>query len=406
MKILIITQYFYPETFRINDLVREMHSLGHEVVVLTGVPNYPHGKIYPGYSWRGAVKDDFDGVRVVRVPMLPRGRGAALNLILNYSSFVAGALIFGLPRLRGEKFDACLVFATSPITAAIPANIYRFLSGCPVAIWIQDLWPEVVASVNMVRNPWVIRRIGSLVRWIYRRADLLLIQSESFRNSVLSWGGQLEQIRYLPNWAESFYQARPSSLNSSPFRILFAGNLGRAQGLDVVIEAIEILKKRGSVVEWHFIGDGSRKDWLKQQILERGLDQQAKVFDRRPETEMPAIFARYSALLVSLGKDSLLSLVLPSKVQSSLASAMPVLASGDGELARVIREAECGLVSPAQDADALAENAIRLSKMPAAGLNELGLQGRAYYEKYFARDMLIQRTCQWLSEISIKRRPT
>lgn len=217
MKILIITQYFYPESFRINDLTRALMDLGHEITVLTGLPNYPQGQILLGYSWTKKRNDQYFGATVYRVPIIPRQQGGKVFLSLNYLSFVLSAIIFGLPRLRKKNFDCCFVFATSPITAAIPANLFRFLTGCPVGIWIQDLWPDVVSSVAMIRNPKIIGYIGALTKWIYRHSDRLFIQSESFRTSVLKWGGTESQIRYLPNWAEDFTDQNKLAMNKMFF---------------------------------------------------------------------------------------------------------------------------------------------------------------------------------------------
>ena len=403
MKVIIITQYFYPEAFRVNDLAKGLKDRGHTVAVLTGQPNYPSGKVYPGYGWLRSWHDDFHGIPVYRVPVIARGRAGRVRLSLNYLSFVFSALLLGLPRLRRQQFDCCLVFATSPVTAAIPANFYRKFTGCPVAIWIQDLWPDVVTSVSMVRSRKVLGLIGHMVTWIYRHADLLLIQSESFRESVLKWGGTESQIRYLPNWAEDFYVPRTQAASASPFRILFAGNLGRAQALDTILKAIVITHQHGASIEWHFMGDGVLKSWLQEQVEQQGISQCVKFFPRQNETQMSETFAQYSVLLATLAKDPVLSLVLPSKIQSAMACAMPILGSDNGEMARVIEEAVCGLISPAGDAEHLARHAIQLSQMSPARLQQLGSSGRAYYQKHFERNMLIQNTCAFFQEISERR---
>lgn len=406
MKILIISQYFYPETFRVNDLACALKDRGHEVTVLTGLPNYPKGQVFEGYGWFSHRRDEYYGIPVLRVPMIPRGRGGALRLIVNYGSFILGATFFGLPRVMNGKFDACFVFATSPITSAIPANLFRLFTGCRLAIWIQDLWPEVVTSVKMIKSPTLVRWVGSLVRWIYNHSDRLLIQSESFTSSVRRWGAREGQIRYLPNWAESFYQPmRRSSSAADKFRILFAGNLGRAQGLEIALAAAEKVHRQGvnGGMEWHFMGDGSMKDWLEREVATRGLSSVVKILPRQNEKNMPSVFSDYSALLVSLTPDPVLSMVLPSKVQSAMACAMPLLVSADGETGRVVRQAECGVVSPAGDVDGLANGALALSRMRPEDLAKLGSAGRKYYEANFEREAIIGKIEDLLSDMARER---
>jgi colanic acid biosynthesis glycosyl transferase WcaI len=399
MRILIVSQYFFPENFRINDLALSLKARGHHVEVLTAQPNYPLGKIFPKYSNWTRWRDEFNGIPVWRVPIWPRGKGRSIQLALNYLSFVGFALCFGLPRLLTRpRFDVSIVFATSPITAAIPANILRFLRGTPVAIWLQDLWPESVASVGAVRSTRLLNLIGSMVAWIYRHSDRLLIQAQGFRPSVLRWGGRDDQIVELANWAEDIFKVVPEPAVGPGLKILFAGNLGHAQALDVLLNAAQLTNSFPEI-SWHVMGDGSRREWLAEQILQLRL-KNIWLHERRPLEEMPDVYLKYDAQLILLKEDPHLKYVLPSKVQAAMAAGMPVIASGDGELAAVVRAAKCGFVSSAGDGRALADHALKMAGTPHAIRRAMGLNGRAYFEKHYLKEPLIEKLEDVLFSIS------
>lgn len=197
MRLLVVSQYFWPETFRINDLVGELAARGHEVVVLTGEPNYPEGKVLPAYRQNPRLFSHHAGAPILRVPVLPRGQGS-MRLVLNYLSFVVSASLLGPWRLRGRSFDAILVFQTSPITAALPAIALRRLKRAPLLMWVLDLWPETLEAVGVVRSPRILALIGKLVAFIYRRCDRILAQSRAFFENIAHWARSDTRIRYFP----------------------------------------------------------------------------------------------------------------------------------------------------------------------------------------------------------------
>lgn len=388
MKILIVSQYFYPENFRVNDLVRSLVEKGHQVTVLTGQPNYPSGRIFSGYGIFRKWRQDYFGAKVIRVPLIPRGKGRKLELVLNYLSFVFFALVLGIPQLLFGKFDVQFVFATSPITAAIPACVLRKFKGWPLAIWVQDLWPESVASVRAVKSSRIIGFIGSLVSWIYRNSDLLLVPSQGFRPSIRQWGGLDNQITYIPNWAEDDYLSIPQVKPlHKDFRMLFAGNLGHAQALEVLLAAAQ-LTRTNDKIQWHVMGDGSRRDWLLEQISAENL-QNVIYHERRPVEDMPKVYQQFDALLVLLNEDPVMDVVLPSKVQSIMAAGKPVLASGGSEMQRVVREANCGVAVPAGKPERLAEAAIQLSQLTQEQCLSMGFRGREYFKENYRRDLIV-----------------
>ncbi|MGH9361251.1 MAG: glycosyltransferase family 4 protein, partial [Thermoanaerobaculia bacterium] len=335
MKLLLVSQYFWPESFRVNDLIRAWGEQGHEVTVLTGLPNYPAGHLFDGYSWRGPYRERFAGAPVQRVPMLTRGARRGIRLALNYFSFVLAGSLLG-PLLLRRRFDLVFVYAPSPITCCIPALWLKRLRGTPVALWVQDLWPDSLAATGVVRSPAVLRLVAALTSWIYRRCDLLLVQSPAFVAGVRRVWPQARDVRVLPNWAEALYRPlaiepeAPERREIPPgFTVVFAGNLGSAQALDAALAAAELA--RGDGIQWVFIGDGNQREWLERESRSRGLADVVKLLGWRPPERMPRYLALADVLLVSLRKDPSLASTVPTKLQSALAAGRPVLAALEGE---------------------------------------------------------------------------
>ncbi|KYP11457.1 MAG: glycosyltransferase WbuB [Limnobacter sp. CACIAM 66H1] len=402
MRILIVTQYFWPESFMINEVVKALVKQGHQVVVATGKPNYPDGNIFPGYRANGVQRELFgEQTLIVRVPTWPRKHGGAKNLILNYLVFVFAGM-FCLPwALRGLKFDAILVYAPSPITQTIPAILLKWIKRAPLALWVQDLWPESLQATGFVRNKKALTAVGYMVYWIYKGCDLLLAQSKAFI-APLNKYANLSKIRYQPN---SFPEQSTEALVDGPaallatlenrFCVVFAGNLGQVQALDCVIDAAELLKDHPDI-SIVLVGSGSKSEWLAQQKRERGLDN-LELPGRFPMQTMPSIFNRAGALLVSLEDDPIFELTIPSKVQAYLAAGKPVLASLNGEGAQVVLEAKAGLASPAGDSAALAANILKIKQMPSDERDTLGRQGKLYFLEYFETESQARHLAETLS---------
>jgi glycosyltransferase involved in cell wall biosynthesis len=395
VKVLIVSQYFWPEPFRINDVALGLRDAGHDVTVLTGLPNYPEGRLYPGYRF-SRLREDFEGIPVVRVPLVPRGRGGGLRLALNYASFAAAATLMGPLRLPG-RFDAILVFEPSPVTVALPGIAFRRLRAAPLLFWVQDLWPESVTAAGAVRARWIIGLIERLVRFIYRRCDRILVQSLAFRPAIERLGTPARKIAYLPNSAETLYRptvlepdAPERALVPQGFRVMFAGNIGVAQSFETILEAASRLREHPEI-QWVILGEGRLGEWARAEAARRGLQQRIRFLGRHPVESMPRFFALADVLLVTLKRDPIFSLTIPSKVQSYLACGRPVVAALDGEGARVLTEARAGIACPAEDAAALAAAVLELYRMPQAEREAMGARGRAYFESEFDRDMLLRR---------------
>jgi len=392
VRILVSTQHFWPEDFRINDLAQALSERGEEVDVLTGKPNYPEGRYYPGYRGWGCQREQRAGVSVFRVPLASRGSATAFRLVINYLSFIFSGLLFAPWLLRGRRYDVIFVYASSPLLQAIPALLLGRLKGCPVVVWVQDLWPESLAATGYVRNRHILAVVRRIVSFIYRHSSLVLVQSRAYLSAVKELAPG-RPVVYYPNSVDAVFcgVGEASELQvpglDACFPVVFAGNIGTVQALDVVVEAACLLK---SYPDIHFVmlGEGARRQWLCREVQERGL-RNVSVPGRYPLAAMPCIFRQASALLVTLTDDPVFSATVPSKLQSYMAAGRPVLASLNGEGARMVIEADAGLAVPASDAKALSEAVLTLFRMTPEERNRLGSNGCRYFRQHFDRHLLV-----------------
>ncbi len=402
MRVLVLSQYYWPETFRITEVVGALRAADVEVAVLTGQPNYPDGEVFPGYSAMSTREEVHEGTQIWRVPMLPRGRGSALRLVGNYLSFIISAACVGPWLLRRQRFDVVLVYAPSPILQAIPAVAIARLKRARLVTWVQDLWPESLEVTGFIRNRRALMLVAGVVRWIYRRNDLLLVQSQAFESPVRRLA-PYTPIEYFPNPGDgpvpSVARADEPPLRlGEGFTIVFAGNLGTVQALDTVLAAASELRDLTDV-RFILVGSGSRSDWLREAVQKAAL-LNVDLPGRFPPAAMPAILEQASVLLVSLAKQPILAQTVPSKLQSYLAAGKPILASLDGEGARVVGEAEAGIATPAEDASALAAAARRLYAATPAERLAMGARARAYYDRHFDPQKLGSRLVGILSSVA------
>lgn len=405
MKVLIVTQYFWPENFRINDLALALREKGHQVTVLTGVPNYPIGRFFPGYGMFRQVRQSFCGLRIIRVPMLPRGNSRGWQLALNYLSFALSASLLGPLHCRGD-YDVIFVAQYSPVTVGIPAAFLKKLKGTPIMFWVQDLWPESLSASGAVKSQLMVRIIGRLVRSIYDSCDQILVQSKDFFSHLEGMGVDSDRVHYFPNWAEALYRPVDAEENllevsSLPagFRVMFAGNIGAAQDFGTILLAAELLKEYPDI-QWLILGDGRMFSWVEEEIKKRGLVGSVHLLGRHPIESMPSFFAHADAMLVTLRNEPIFSLTIPGKVQSYLACGRPIIAALDGEGRRVIDEAGAGITCPPENPEALAGAVLTCYRMAKSDRERMGLRGRAYYEAHFERQRLLDRLETWMDELS------
>lgn len=406
MKLLVVSQYFWPENFRINDLVADMVVRGHEVTVLTGLPNYPSGQFFSGYGWIRPRIESYQGARVVRVPIVPRGGAGAIRLVLNYLSFALFGVLGVWLKLRG-KFDAIFVFEVSPITVGIPAIVASRRFNAPILFWVLDLWPESLTAAGGVRSPRLLRAVARLVKWIYQNCSRVLVQSRAFVPEIARHGVPESRVLYFPSWGESLFQplqqADSSMLPPLPegFKVLFAGNIGEAQDFPAVLKTAELLRDRTDI-QWLIVGDGRMATWAKEEVRRRGLSQ-VHFLGRHPLEAMPHFYAVADALLLPLKREPIFALTIPGKLQSYLACARPLLAMLDGEGARIVQESGAGFTCAAGDAEGLASHVLTLAAMPDVERSVMGQNGRQYYETNFDRTRLFDQLETWL-ETAIRER--
>lgn len=402
MRILIVSQYFWPENFRINEIVIGLKASGHEVEVLTGKPNYPSGIFFSGYTGWGLRKEYWHDILIQRIPLFPRGGGGAVKLSLNYISFIVSGLLFFPVMTRKKNYDLIFVYGVSPIFQAIPAFFIGWFRKAPVVLWVQDLWPESVEATGYINSKFILNFLKRLVKFTYSNASLLLVQSKAFIKPV-SELAKKTKILYYPNTVDKiFYNPQESdapkidSLESG-FSVLFAGNVGEAQSMETIVRAAEILSAE-TEIKIVILGSGSKADWVAKEIVKRNL---ANIFleGRYPVEFMPTLMRKASVLLVSLTDQPIFSLTIPNKIQAYLAVGRPIIASLNGEGAKLIEEAKAGLTAPAEDAVKLANAILDLYHMSDDARNRLGENGRDFFKKNFDEDTLIKNLVEYFEDV-------
>jgi len=391
MKILIVSQYFWPEEFRINDLAIELKKRGHDVSVLTGNPNYPKGRFYSGYGVKYIV-EFYKGIKIIRVPILPRGK-SIFALSLNYISFVISGSLFAL--FHRTKYDKIIALNYSPITAVFPAIVYKKLHKIKLILWVQDLWPESVRATSKVKSGFVDKILLAIARSIFRNSDKILLSNAGFAESVITKGGERSKISYMPNWAEDLFEdesyvhrEKYRSVLPDGFIVMFAGNIGEAQDFDSIIEAAVLTKHIGRI-KWIIIGEGRKKEWLGREILNRELSSTFFLLGSFPVEEMPSFFIHADLMLASLKNEYIFSLTVPGKVQSYMSFGKPIVTMLSGAGSKIVTESNCGFVADASDYYKLADNVINASLLPKSELIDLGNNGKKYYNENFAKNIAI-----------------
>lgn len=399
VKILVVTQYFNPENFRINDLVQGLVDEGHSVEILTGLPNYPQGSLFAGYSFfTGPFREVYADSNIYRVPIIPRGKNKGILLLLNYVSFALAASFFSLFYFRSKKYDQIFVYEVSPITVALPAIFIKYLKKIKITMWVTDLWPESLSATGVVKNKTILKLVEFLVRFIYKHTDTILMSSQAFTESIMRYTHK--NPIYLPQWAEDCFlekkiQKSVDSELPKGFKVLFAGNIGTSQSFETIIESARELKKY-SDIHWLILGEGLGKEAAVKLVKELALENNFHFLGARALSEMPAYYSAVDGLIISLKSTPLFEITVPAKVQACLASGKPILASINGEAARILNEAN-GLVSPAGDAQKLANNVLKLYKMTSEERENCGHNGREYYLKNFERSKLIKKIVSSMS---------
>lgn len=394
MNILIITQYFWPESFKINDIALALKERGHNVTILTGKPNYPKGNFWEGYTFFNKNIEYWNDIIIYRSLIIPRGQGHGIQLFINYISFAFFAsfkLLF-----INNKFEKIFVYEPSPITVGIPGIIAKYKFKASMFFWVQDLWPESISAAGGVKNKYILNSLNWLTKTIYNNSTKVLVQSKAFIPYILNQGINIEKLIYYPNSTESYYQELEPDLElmkALPFgsKIMFAGNIGESQSFDTLISTALILKNENIQVQWLILGEGRMKEYVSKKIKELGLEDCFHLLGAFPSTEMPKYFSCADALIVSLKKDPIFSHTIPSKIQSYLACGKPILTSLDGEGSRIIQEANAGFVSPSEDPKAFSNIIKQFLSLNSEERQSMGKNARVYFNNEFERILLVEK---------------
>lgn len=395
MHLLFISQYFYPESFKGNDIVFDFVKRGHQVTVLTAKPNYPGGKFYKGYTFLNKKEEYIHGAKIIRTPIIPRGSGKGIFLIINYLSFIFFSYFTVLFRIK-DKYDAIFVQQLSPVTMALPGLWIKRRQKTPLCIWILDLWPESITAASKIKNSFLLKPLDKLVCRIYDRADMIMISSEFFRKSVTEKvKDKTKPVIYFPNWAEDLFTNQKQGINSLALpilpggtKIMFAGNIGEAQDFESILNAAEITLQENPDISWIILGDGRKLDWIKTEILRRSLSN-VFLLGRYPLEDMPSIFAQADIMLVTLKDNPALSLTVPAKIQAYMASSKIILGMINGEANELINKAQCGFAVKAGAYKDLAERAVYLSTITKDQKDKLERNSRIFYDNNFDKEKLL-----------------
>lgn len=389
-KILVICQYYKPEPFRISDICEEMVRRGHEVQVVTGYPNYPEGILYDGYGKGKHIDEIINGVKVHRCFTIPRETGITKRM-LNYYSYAASSVKYVLSNKctasDGKQFDVVFCNQLSPVMMAHAAIAYKKKYKVPVIMYCLDLWPESLIAGGITRESVIYKYYHHVSKMIYRQMDKILITSRMFSKYLKTeFGINAENIEYLPQYAEGIFEQIPPKTETGIFDFMFAGNIGEVQSVETILRAAEKLKEYP--VRFHIIGGGTDLDRLKK-IKENKKLKNVIFYGRRPLEEMPGLYEKADAMLITLAADPVLSLTLPGKVQSYMAVGRPVIAAINGETASIINEADCGYCGNAEDTEKLADNILKFIKATQEERKVLAQNARKYYELNFEKSKFI-----------------
>lgn len=398
-KCLFFTNYFYPETFRGNDIAFDLARRGYDVTVLCNIPNYPKGKFFDGYSLFTNRCQTIHGVKVIRVPIIPRGKGGKARMALNYISGLLCMYCYAFHFGVWHKFDFVFVQQLSPVFIGLPALLYKRMRNVPIIYWLLDLWPDSLVAGG-ISNPKIIEPVRRTVNHIYRGCDKILVSSKGFCKSVSAAGITADKIEYFPNWSENAERvASDIQIPQLPdgFKIMFAGNLGEAQNLENVMRTALAVSNRKDI-QWIMVGDGRKRDWCQTFINENSLSDTVHLMGHFPMEAMPDFFARADIMLVSLCNEPAFVATLPAKMQAYMAAGKPVLAMLNGEGRTVLNDAQCGFGADADDVSGMAQLVLKVADMPHEKLAALGLNGKEYYNQHFSKVSCMEHLQKILSE--------
>jgi len=397
MRLIIVSQHFYPDSFRVNDIALALHERGHQVRVITGLPDYDAGRVPLAYRRFRKRRETVGGVEVIRLPTTRRRTGAFWRLI-NYASFAVEGWLYACFMRRGAPVDAVLTYQTSPVSQALPAISLAQRYGCPHLLYCLDLWPESMKVWGLDERSPVYRAVSWVSGRIYRGADVLAVCSRPFEPYFTDTHGvDPLRMRYLPQHCEALFDEIAGQYQENGVTdFLFAGNVGIAQDVPCILRAVAILRDiTGFHV--HVVGAGSELDAMRALVAEMGLEALVTFYGRKPLEQMPAFYRLADAFVLTLSGDSLVGQTLPGKLQSYMSAGKPVVAAVDGAAAELLAEAGCGFCAPASDAEGLARCMAQVMA-DVSRARAMGEKGRTYYMKHFHREVFMDRLMEMMEQ--------
>lgn len=386
--ILVVSQYFYPESFRINDMCQEWVKRGYKVTVVTGIPNYPMGKTYDGYGLTKKRHEIWNDIEIYRIPLIPRG-SSSIGMMMNYLSFMVSGVLAG--KFKRIKADYVFSFEVSPMTQVLAGISFAKRLKVPHYLYVQDLWPENVVTVTGVSNPLIIKPIDKMVDYIYKNTDQIFATSPSFVDAICERNVRVDRkkVHYWPQYAEDFYKPCDEKCireipNDDSFKIIFTGNIGTAQGLQILPKTAALLKDVN--VKFIMVGDGRYLNSFNDEVKKSGIEDKFIMIPRQPAEKIPGLLCACDAAFLSFQDDPLWTKTIPAKLQSYMACGMPIIASAQGETKRIISEADCGVCSAIGYHIELSK---MIKEMMNADLNDMSIKSRHYFEKHFDKNMLM-----------------
>lgn len=391
-RILIYTNHFFPENFKVNEIADTLNVEGNEIEVVTCVPNYPSGKIFPGYGYFKKNKEKKGNMLIRRLPMIPRGSGSKIRIVLNYLTYFISTLCYSVYiGIFKKRFDVVFVHHTSPIMISISPILYKlFKPKCKLVLWDLDIWPDTLKAVGALNNKRLLSLVESFVKQIYKRYNHILVGSKSFVE-IVERRVQGVPVSYFPNWAEDVFTKReiivPEKKPDFPdgLKIMFAGNIGTAQDITSVFKAAELLKSEP--INWLFVGDGRMKAWLEKKVEEEKMEEKITFYGNNPIKSMPYFFSNADVMLLSLKDEEIFKQTVPAKLQAYMAFEKPVLGMLSGEGAQIIKDANCGWTCDNGDYKALA---LRVKEILATSQEERGLKaknGKSFFDIHFKKEL-------------------
>ena len=384
MRILLFSQWFDPEpTFKGLVFARELVRQGYDVEFITGFPNYPGGVIYPGYKIKLIQRECIDKVNITRLPLFPSHNNSAIKRVINYVSFAFSALIYGLFIAK----RAHVMYAYHPpLTVGIATSLISWVRDIPLVFDVQDLWPDTLRATGMLRNKYALAFVGLVCKWVYKRVDYLVVLSPGLMRLLIQRGVPEAKVKMIYNWANEaellapLFNVSKSFVGQGNFKVVFAGNMGKAQALDSVLDAAVLLQERGSRAIFVMVGGGVEVERLKVRAKELRLEN-VVFMPPVPMSEVGALLALADVLLVHLRKDPLFEITIPSKTQAYMLVGKPLLMAVSGDAADLVIRAKCGLTADPENPQQLADTVDALAELPVNELKDMGENGRNFYRK-------------------------